>query len=121
MNTVVLISFRGIEASPAIEEYVRQHATRLEALSDCMTHCHVAVEAPHHRHRHGDPHRVRIEMTVAGARLVAGDRPCPPLARQGLFAVIEDAFEDAGHVLENYLRQPRVETNVRTQRDKPIR
>jgi ribosomal subunit interface protein len=113
MKTPVQITFRGIKASPAIEEYVRRRAAKLETFSDRITRCRVAVESPHHRHKHGEPHRVRVEVTVPGANLVVGDRPSPAPARQDLYAVIDDAFDDAGRVLQDHMQRLRGDIKVR--------
>jgi len=116
MTIPVQITFRGIKASPAIEEYVRRRAAKLETFSDRITRCRVTVEAPHHRHRHGEPHRVRVEVTVPGANLVVGDRPSPGPGRQDLYAVIDDAFDDAGRVLQDHLQRLRGETKTHEHR-----
>jgi ribosomal subunit interface protein len=113
MNIPVQITFRGIKPSPAIEEYVRRRAAKLETFSDRITHCRVAVEAPHHRHKHGEPHRVRVEVTVPGANLVVGERPSPDFGRQDLYAVIDDAFDDAGRVLQAHMQRLRGDIKIR--------
>lgn len=113
MKTPVQITFRGIEASAAIADYVNRRAAKLETFFDRITHCRVAVEAPHHRHKHGEPHRVRVEMTVPGANLVVGVRPCPDPARQDLYAVIDDVFDDAGRVLQDHVQRQRGAATVR--------
>jgi len=113
MKTPVQITFRGIEASAAIADYVNRRAAKLETFFDRITHCRVAVEAPHHRHKHGEPHRVRVEMTVPGANLVVGGRACPDPARQDLYAVIDDVFDDAGRVLQDYVQRQRGASTIR--------
>lgn len=112
MKIPVQITFRGIKASPAIEEYVRRRAAKLETFSDRITRCRVAIEAPHHRHRHGEPHRVRIEVAVPGANLVVGDRPSPAPGRQDLYAVIADSFDDACRVLQDHMQRQRGDIKI---------
>ena len=69
------ITFRGMEASPAIDAYVRRRADKLETFYHRITHCRVAVEAPNHRRRHGGTYRVRVGLTVPGAAIVLGHNP----------------------------------------------
>ena len=107
MKTPVQITFRGIDASPAIDEHVRRRAAKLETFSNRMMRCHVAVEAPHHRQKHGEAYRVRIEMSVPGADLVVGNRSSSDPVRQDLYAAIDDAFDDAGRVLQDHVQHRR--------------
>lgn len=107
MKTPVQVTFRGIGASPAIDDHVRRRAAKLETFSDRLTRCSVAVEAPHHRHTHGDAYRVRIEMRVPGAELVAGDSRGGDAERQDVYAAINDAFNDAGRVLRTHVQRHR--------------
>jgi ribosomal subunit interface protein len=107
MKTPVQITFRGIEASPAIDDYIRRRTAKLETFSNRMTRCHVTVEAPHHRHKHGAPYRVRIEMSAPGADLVVGDRSAAETAHQDLYAAVDDAFDDASRVLRDHVQRHR--------------
>lgn len=107
MKTPVQITFRGIEASTAIDDYIRRRAAKLETFSNRMTRCHMTLEAPHHRQKHGATYRVRIEMSVPGADLVVGDRSRADSLHQDLYAAIDDAFDDAGRVLQGHVQRHR--------------
>jgi ribosome-associated translation inhibitor RaiA len=85
MTIPVQITFHGIEASPAIDEYIRKRARKLETFSRRVTYCRVAVEAPQHHQKHGFGYRVRVEMNVPGAALViAHDRGDPTERRMSM-------------------------------------
>jgi ribosomal subunit interface protein len=107
MSTPVQITYRGIDATPAIEDYVRRRAAKLETFSNRMTRCHVTIEAPHRRHRHGEPYRVRVELKLPGADLVVGDRSNSDATHRDLYAVIDETFDDAGRVLQDNVRKMR--------------
>jgi len=117
MKIPVQITFRGIDGSPAIEDYVRRRAAKLETFSDRMTRCRVVVEAPHHRHLHGGSYRVRVEVTIPGADVVVGDRPSEAPGHRDLYAAIDDAFDDAGRVLQDRVKRLRGETKAHDQQD----
>jgi len=107
MKTPFQITFRGVDVSPAIDEYVRRRAAKLETFSDRIMHCRAAVEAPHHRHQHGNFYRVRIALSVPGAELVVGENPKENAVHQDLYAAIDDAFDQAGRVLQDHMRRLR--------------
>lgn len=46
MKIEPVISFHGMESSDAVTTRIRERLERLERFHDCMTACHVAVEAP---------------------------------------------------------------------------
>jgi ribosomal subunit interface protein len=112
MKTPVQITFRGIETSPTVEDYVRRRAAKLETFSGHITRCRVVVEAPHQRHRHGEPYRVRVEVTVPGANVVVGDHPIASPRHRDVHAAIDDAFDDAGRVLQDRVQRLRGDTKV---------
>jgi ribosome-associated translation inhibitor RaiA len=66
----VQISYHGLEASPALNEVIATHARRLAELNDRLGVLRVAVEAPNHRHRHGQQYRVHLELALPGDDLV---------------------------------------------------
>jgi hypothetical protein len=114
---MVQITFRGTEASPAVEETIQAEAARLRELCDRIQKCHVIVEAPgFERHRKGRRFRVLIDVTLPGAELVAGRHQPEDLPPDDVNAAITDAFHHARRELESHLgkareshrRQPRL-------------
>ncbi len=112
MDIPIRISFHGIDRSPAIEDYVRQRASKLETFFDRIVGCHVTLEAPHQHHRHGRQYRVLIDLAVPGAELVVGRTPGRDRTREDAYAAIDDAFDDAGRVLQDYVRKLRGDTKA---------
>lgn len=117
MINPVQVTFRGVDVSPAVDEYVRKRAAKLETFSARITHCRVAVEAPPHHRKHGGSYRVRVELNVPGADLVVGRAPTENIENQDVYAAVDDAFDSLGRVLQDHVRRQRGETKVRTDHD----
>jgi ribosomal subunit interface protein len=112
MEIPVRVTFRGVDRSPAIEDYVLKRATKLERFYDRIVACRVTLDAPHRHHQHGRHYLVRVDLTVPGAELVVGRTPDERSAHQDLYAAIDDAFDDAGRVLEDHVRKLRGDTKT---------
>jgi ribosomal subunit interface protein len=117
MEIPVQVTFHGIDRSPAIEGYVQQRAAKLETFFNRMVGCHVTLEAPHRHHRHGRHYRVRIDMVVPGAELVVGRTPDERTVQEDVYAAIDEAFDDAGRVLEDHARKRRGDTKAHQNED----
>jgi ribosomal subunit interface protein len=112
MEIPIQITFRGIDVSPAVDEYVRKRAAKLATFSDRITHCRVAVEGPPHHKKHGGNYRVRVELNVPRADLVVARAPDEHVEHQDVYVAIDDAFDHAGRVLQDHVRRQRGETKV---------
>jgi ribosomal subunit interface protein len=105
MESPVQITFRSIERSAAIENYVRERARKLGTFFARMIGCHVTLDAPHRHQRHGRPYDVRIDITVPGVELFAGRSPAAGRRHADVYAAIDDAFDDAGRMLRDHARK----------------
>lgn len=105
MTMPIQVTFRDMQASPEVAEYVRTRAAKLETFFDRITACRVVLEAPHHRHHNqGKRFSVHIDLTVPGEELVVGKKP-ESLGHEDMYACVDEAFDDAGRVLEEYARR----------------
>jgi ribosomal subunit interface protein len=101
------ISFKDLEPSPAIEARIREKAARLERFHERIVGCHVTVEAPHRRHRHGKLYRIRIDLSLPGKDVFV-DRAGPQdHAHEDVYVAIRDAFDAAVRQLEDHARRMR--------------
>lgn len=100
------ISFRDMRPSDAIEEYVRSKASKLDRYVSDITRCRVMVEAPHRHQRKGRPYHVRIDIRVPHDELVV-NRQQGALVQQDVHACIDEAFDDAQRLLQDYARRRR--------------
>jgi cold shock CspA family protein/ribosome-associated translation inhibitor RaiA len=74
MQLPIDITFREVESTPAIEEYVRTEAAKLERYFSPIIACSVIVERPH-RAPSGAVCHVRLEVTVPQGQLVVSHDP----------------------------------------------
>ncbi len=101
------ITFRDITHSDAVEAHVRKRAAKLETLFERVQSCRVVVEAPHRRHAHGRRYHVRIDVTVPRQELVVSRNPPDNEKHEDMHAAIDDAFDDAERIVEEYARKLR--------------
>lgn len=123
MQVPLQITFRNMESSPMVEEWVRAAAARLEIFYSQIMGCRVAVEIPHRHHRKGSTYHVRVDLTLPGGELVIKRQPnIRNRVRQtggaqvkkslevgtphkNLRLAIDDAFKIAGRRLQDYARR----------------
>lgn len=99
------VSFHGMDTSPAADTLIRQLAAELERVSDRISTCEVVVEAVSRRHRQGDQYAVRIDLTVAGGRVVISRDNGSDHRHEALPVAIHDAFHTARRRLQDHMRQ----------------
>jgi cold shock CspA family protein/ribosome-associated translation inhibitor RaiA len=123
MQTPLQITFRGIESSGAVQEWIQEEAAKLETFYRPIMGCRVAVEAPHRHHRRGIQYHVRIDLTLPGGELVVKHQPNPRsrafqeqkakiskrletgIAHKDLRVAVADAFRVAGRRLQDHARK----------------
>jgi len=98
----IQVTFRDIPPSPSVTHQIEKRAAKLETFFDRIIKCHVVVEAPHRHSRHGQRFHVRVDMVVPGKELVASHNLDD--AKEDAHAAVDDAFNDAERVLEEYAR-----------------
>lgn len=107
MQLPLQISFREMEASPAVEARIRQKAARLDRFFPHIMACRVVVEAPHRHHREGKLYQVRVDLTVPGGEITASRTGPMDHAHEDLRAAIRDAFDAATRQLQDHVRRLR--------------
>lgn len=105
MQKGLRLTWRNVPPSDAIAERVDQLVARLERFDSRLTGAAVSLEriGAHHRHS-GAQYRVRIELSVPGARLVVGRDPVASKTHADLYAALNDAFREARRQLEDHAR-----------------
>jgi ribosome-associated translation inhibitor RaiA len=124
MELPVQITFRNLEPSPVIEDWVRVEAEKLEKFYSHIIGCRVAIEFPHRHHRKGKPCHIRIDLTLPGKELVIKREPAPTSKSRktraelagkvakdephhDLHLAIHDAFKAAGRRVQDFARLQR--------------
>jgi cold shock CspA family protein len=105
MTADVQIAFRGMDPSPAAEAQVRHRADELGQFSDRISACRVVLETGDRHHRHGRIYHVRVDLTVAGGRVVANRDSGLNHAHEDLHVAIRDAFDAARRRLQGHMRR----------------
>jgi len=114
MTFPLSVTFRDMDPSPALEEFVRQWAAKLEHFSDHIERCHVVLERPHQHHRQGQTVHVRVTLAVPGTDVVVSRDHSLDHAHEDAYVAIRDAFQAARRQLEDHVRRLRqdVKTHV---------
>ena len=131
MEIPLKVTFRNMPPSKAVEDNIRERATKLDFFYDRIMRCEVIVEAPHRHHHKGKAYQVRIDLTVPGGELVINRSPrrlsaarAAPLeesplemaenhepskhaAHEDVYVAIRDAFNAAGRKLQDHARRKR--------------
>lgn len=119
MGIPVQVTFRGMEASPAIEDAVRECAGKLDRYHAHLTGCRVVIEAPHRHHHQGKLYHVRVDLTVSGEQLVVDRAPTEHHAHEDVYVTLRDAFDAARRRLEDHVHRERGETKTHEPRRAP--
>jgi cold shock CspA family protein/ribosome-associated translation inhibitor RaiA len=128
MKSQLQITFRNMEPSKEIEEWIRAQAAKLDLLYSQLMGCRVMVEIPHRHHRKGSPYHIRIDLTVPQGEIVVKREPSlsaqarhlgereikkhaeVKIPHKNLRIAIDEAFKAAGRRLQDYARRQRGDT-----------
>ena len=106
MEVPLEVSARRVVLYPALEAELRERAEKLDRLYGRLTSCRIAVDGPSGRHNEGGPYRVRLDITVPGAELVANKEAAT------LAAAMNDAFEAAERQVKEFAERRRGEVKT---------
>jgi ribosomal subunit interface protein len=101
-ETIVEIAFRGMEASPAVEERIREKVERLKQFNDRIISCRVTIDEPHRKRQVGKVFHVKIEIGLPGRHDVVVNRePEENHAHEDIYVALRDAFDAARRRLQD--------------------
>lgn len=113
MNVSPEVTFRDIERTPALENFISRRIDHLERICDHVSSCRVAIEKPQEHMKSGSPYRVRVDVTVPpGHEFVGRREPGQGDLHEELETVIKDAFEAVERQLDEI--GERQDGNVKT-------
>ena len=101
------ITFRNVSSSQAIEDTIRERASKLDQFFDRITSCRVVLEVPHRRHHKGKLYHVRVDIKVPGGEIVINREPDKHSAREDVYVSIQEAFDAARRQLQDHARRKR--------------
>ena len=105
MQEPLIIQFRQMDSSPAIEARIREKVAALERSHPRITRCRVVVEKTQHRH-HQDDLCLQIDLVVPGRKIMV-DWTGPKAHAQDVYVAIRDAFAVAARKLKDAASQMR--------------
>lgn len=113
MQRPLELTFDGVDKQPWIEDLVRRRVDKLERFHDRITGCRVAIEQPHKSATSGNPHRVRIDLTVPpGHELVVSKGPGDGELNEALRTILTRAFDAAERQLKELADKQRREVKT---------
>mgnify|MGYP002338634523 CR=1 FL=1 len=120
MQIPMEISYKHVDKSDWIDDFIHGQAEKLERYAKDIIACRVAVEMDHKRRTHGNPFHVRVEVSLPGKkRLVTSSEPLKAGEdnQQELRNVIRDAFRS----MEKRLKKTQAERKhqVKTHQEQP--
>ena len=102
MKLPLQVTFRGMDASSAVEEAVRRKVQHLERFYDGITSCRVVVELLQKHQHQGRPFGVLIDLTLPGHELVVNR-----VEDEDVYIALREAFDDMTRQLEDLARRQR--------------
>jgi len=106
------ITFHDVDKSDALEEKIREAASKLDQFHENIMSCRVVVEAPHRRHRTGTLYHIRIDVSVPGKELVVDREPGDRNTHEDPYVVVRDAFDAMERKVKEHDRKRHGEVKV---------
>ena len=106
MQEPLIIQFRQMDSSPAVEARIREKVAALERFHPRITRCQVVVEKTQHRH-HQDDLYLRIDIVVPGRQIMVDWTGPKDHAHEDVYVGIRNAFAVAARKLEDAASQMR--------------
>lgn len=134
MNFPIQITFRNVEASPAIEQWIEKQARKLSTFHERIIHCRVTVERAHRHLRRGNRFHVKVHVSVPGGQVTAGNISAPidpeklleagkklkkqemGVPQKDLRQAVVEAFRSTGRSLQDLVRRQRSEVKTHPMR-----
>ena len=106
MQVPVEITFKDIEKTPDLEDFINIRIAKLEKICSYMISCRVTVERPQKHPDTGNPYRVRIDIKVPPAHeIVAKHTASQPDMHDPLSVIINKTFQAAERQLRELTKK----------------
>ena len=134
MTPTADITYRNMAGSQWLDTEIQKRAAKLSTFYPQILSCKVIVEIPHRHHEQGNRFHIRIDITVPGERIIAGQGPNLHLAhfdgehesrttktvvRKDASLAVRQAFDAAKRQLRDYVRVRRYEVKSHTNGREP--
>jgi hypothetical protein len=129
MTLTADIAYRNMACSAWLDAEIQKRVAKLKTIYPDIMSCKVLVEIPHRHHETGNHFHVRIDLTVPGEKIVAGQAPSlhlirrdgestrerrsqKILARKDASLALRQAFDAATRQLRDYARVRRYDVKT---------
>jgi hypothetical protein len=129
MTLTADITYRNMACSAWLDAEIQKRVAKLTTFCPDIVSCKVLVEIPHRHHEQGNHFHVRIDITVPGEKIVAGQAPTlhlvepdgesarerrsvKTLARKDASLALRQAFDAAKRQLREYARVRRYDVKT---------
>ncbi len=90
------ITFKDIEKTPELEDFINKRIAKLEKICNYMISCRITIERPQKHPDTGNPHRVRINIKVPPSHeIIAKHTASQPDMHDPLTVIINKTFQAA--------------------------
>jgi ribosomal subunit interface protein len=103
MQTPLQLTFRNLQASEALESYIRKRVGKLDDMSETLVSCRVVVEAPHKHQRKGRLYQVRIDMSLPGKTIAASSEQNLNQAHEDVYVAVRDVFDAVQRQMQEHV------------------
>jgi len=104
MQIPLQISFRNMDRSEALEQEIRERASKLERFEGRIVGCRVFVET-RRRRQQGNLFHVRVDLALPGKDIVVGRESELDRSHEDVYVAIRDAFDAVRKCLEEQARR----------------
>ena len=105
MESPANITYRNMDASPAIDDHVNRRIGELEKAHPHIAGCDVVVEAPDKKHVTGGEYIVRVTLRVPGPDIHVERHVGRSDAAEDVNLAIHEAFDAARRILKEQKRE----------------
>jgi len=108
LESNLTVTFHGLDHSDAVEERVREEASKLDRIFDRLIAGTVRIEVPHRTQGHAKLYAVHIQISMPGkGEIVVSHEPGKHEDHEDLFKTIHHAFNAARRQLKERVEKMR--------------
>lgn len=113
MQIPLEVSFRNVKKTKTLELLLQKKVTKLETICSYITSCQIAIEKTNQHQQNGNPHRVRISLSIPPShKLVVRRESSEGDLHDDLRSVIGNAFDAVRRQLEKLVEKQRNEVKT---------
>jgi ribosomal subunit interface protein len=112
MQIPLIITFRHMEPSEALEAKIREKMEHLEKFHEHITSCRITIDQEHKRQNQGKLFSVKLDITLPGNEILITRHPDQHHAHEDVYVALRDTFDSARRKLEDHVRKLRGKVKV---------